>query len=723
LACGILVALAVALVHAVLLASLPELDGQLQTGGLISSASIERDALGIPTISAASRADLAYATGFVHAQDRFFQMDLSRRLAAGELTQLFGAAAAAQDAKARVFNFRNVARRVLEQATPAQRAIVSAYARGANAGVASLRSRPWEYWVLRSKPVSWRDEDTVLVVHAMWWDLQYGDFRSELLRREILARTGGAGSFFYPNTSEWTDPVPVPGPDVLNVFHPGSALRGRDVGLRGLSPTYRASNAGSNNWAVAGRLTSTGGALVASDMHLNLRVPTTWYRARLQTGGLDLNGLTLPGAPVLVAGSNGHIAWGFTNSYGDWADLDERPCESRGRGVRFAESRKPGQCWFAHWLAAVPEATNFRLLDFEKAMSVEQALVLAPETGIPHQNLVVGDRAGHIAWTIAGRIPEALGTGRNDGPPWIAFENHPRIVDPPQGRLWTANARATNDLRQQAAIGGDEAMLGAGYDLGARAKQIHDDLSGLAHPATPADMLAIQLDDRARFLARWRGLMLELLDAQALHNQPRRQHVKRLLADWNGRASVDSMSYRLVREYRNRTELAVWRMLLLALDIPHEEARPPAKFEQPLWTLVTRQPRHMLAADYGSWRELLLSQIDLLMADGSGKRDPVRIRHPLSAALPLLAPLLDMPSVELPGDHDMPRVQDGSFGASERFAVTPGLESRGYLHIAGGQSGHPLSPFYRAGFREWAQGKPLPFIPGTTTHRLVLEPR
>jgi penicillin amidase len=82
-----------------------------------------------------------------------------------------------------------------------------------------------------------------------------------------------------------------------------------------------------------------------------------------------------------------------------------------------------------------------------------------------------------------------------------------------------------------------------------------------------------------------------------------------------------------------------------------------------------------------------------------------------------------MPAVELPGDHDMPRVQAGSFGASERFAVTPGRESRGYLHIAGGQSGHPLSPFYRAGFREWAQGKPLPFLPGTTTHRLLLEPR
>ena len=101
----------------------------------------------------------------------------------------------------------------------------------------------------------------------------------------------------------------------------------------------------------------------------------------------------------------------------------------------------------------------------------------------------------------------------------------------------------------------------------------------------------------------------------------------------------------------------------------------------------------------------------------------MQIRHPLSRALPWLAWLLDMPSLELPGDHDMPRVQEGTaFGASERFAVSPGHESEGYLHIPGGQSGHPLSPYYRAGFMAWARGEPLPFLPGTTEHTLTLTP-
>jgi penicillin G amidase len=105
-----------------------------------------------------------------------------------------------------------------------------------------------------------------------------------------------------------------------------------------------------------------------------------------------------------------------------------------------------------------------------------------------------------------------------------------------------------------------------------------------------------------------------------------------------------------------------------------------------------------------------------------GSHNTVRIRHPLSRALPALARFLDMPTLELPGDHDMPRVQDGTLGQSERFAVSPGHEDQGYLTIPGGQSGHPLSPYYRAGFLGWARGAPLPFLPGPSEHTLTLAP-
>lgn len=832
-AVAVLVLLPLAIVHGVLRASLPKLDGTFAAKGLTAPVKIERDGLGVPTLTAANRVDLAYATGFVHGQDRFFEMDLSRRLAAGELSELFGAVAVEQDKQTRLFHFRKVARAVIEAAPPEQRAVLEAYARGVNGGLAELRSRPWEYWVLGAPPVEWRPEDTILVEHSMWWDLQANGLQRELLRREINARIGGkecdAGwkcglRFFYPARTEWDAPdgvatgpgggvatasdiVPppagIPGPDVLDVRAATAATTGQGAataaaggvpasvagpGVMGIPPAFgipagtaagdSIHDVGSNNWAIAGRLTTTGAALVASDMHLGQRVPTLWYHTRLRTTGtasepaLDLTGVTLPGAPLLVAGSNGHIAWGFTNSYGDWLNVELVPCTSVGEnelhtasgvvplsvereeihvkgappvveevrtgaaGILLRAEPERQMCWFGAWLAMLPAATNMNLISLERATSVDEALALAPGVGIPHQNFVVGDREGHIGWTIYGRIPTDIGAERANGhSPWTTAETHPRIVDPAVGRIWTANARVTDDERQEAAIGGDLASLGSEYDLGARARQIRDDLAAIDGPATPADMLRIQLDDRAIFLTRWHDFLLQLIDDNSVRDHPRRAEFKKQLEGWQGRASIDSVAYRLVRGYHSRVEQAVWEMIARAMKIPPQDSPIlPSQFEAPLWQLVHEQPLHMLAADYPSWRDFLLATLDATIADFDkscgpgldhctwGSRKVVRIQHPISHGLPFLAPLLDMPVIELPGDHDMPRVQDGAFGASERFGVSPGHEDQGYFHMPGGQSGHPLSPYYRAGFLEWAHGQPLPFLPGNAEHTLTLQP-
>src|SRR6516165_10496865 len=154
-AAAVMVLAALGSVYGLLRASLPHLDGRLNAS-VSAPVRITRDARGVPTIEAADRLDLAYASGFVHGQDRFFQMDLARRLAAGELSELFGAVAIDQDRRARLFRFRAVARQVVAAASPAQHEVLEAYARGVNAGTASLGARPWEYWVLEQAPVSWR---------------------------------------------------------------------------------------------------------------------------------------------------------------------------------------------------------------------------------------------------------------------------------------------------------------------------------------------------------------------------------------------------------------------------------------------------------------------------------------------------------------------------------------------------------------------------------------
>jgi penicillin amidase len=783
---ALVICVPLAILHGGFRASLARLDGTV-TAAVSAPVTISRDSLGTPTIEAANRVDLAYATGYVHAQDRFFQMDLSRRLAAGELSELFGKVALQQDESARLFRFRSLAQKVLADATAEQRAIVEAYARGVNAGLASLRSRPFEYWVLQSRPAPWKPEDTALVSYAMWWDLQHDSIRREMIRAALNARLGGATceggwkcalTFFYPRGTSWDSPnsmsefapsapIRIPTPEELNVRAqpvPASA---------GLSPE-RSAPVGSNCWTNSGQLTNTGAALDASDMHLTLRVPTIWYRARFKTGtgstALDATGLTLPGAPIIVAGSNGQIAWGFTNSYGDYSDVTLVPCTRvddtsvrtpntttpltsvretihvKGEadvpfsvrygehGVLYDANPERGRCVFARWLATVPGATNFNILSLENAASVAQALALAPTLGIPHQNLNVGDRRGHIGWSIAGRIPASTAEDRLTGDaPWTTEDTHPRVLDPPGGREWTANARPIEDAKAEALIGGDEAMLGSEYDLGARAHQIHDDLFAIGKPAAPADMLRIQLDDRAVFLTRWHDLLVALLDDQAVQGHPERAEFKRIVSDWRARASVNSVGYRLVRAYRSRTERALWSMFLQALDIDAQNAPPPSQFEGALWEVVNTQPMHLLAARYPSWRDFMLAQVDATVADLKddcphldlctwGERRPISIRHPLSRALSFASRLLDMPTEALPGDHDMPRVQDGAFGASERFAVSPGHETEGYLETAGGQSGHPLSPYYRTGFRDWAEGQPAPVLPGRAEHTLTLRP-
>jgi penicillin amidase len=304
------------------------------------------------------------------------------------------------------------------------------------------------------------------------------------------------------------------------------------------------------------------------------------------------------------------------------------------------------------------------------------------------------------------------------------------------GRLWTANQRVVAG-ELEAVLGDDEVDVGAGgYDIGARARQIRDDLLGLTKPATEADMLAIQLDARALFLARWRDLLLGLIDEQAMQDKPRRREFRALISEWKAEAAPDSVGYRLVRAWRTQALNAMWRSLSTGLLGAEFDGRRPAQFEAGGFRLLRERPGNIRppgAKGGDSWREFMLGQLDdtIEVLDRScgglasctyGDREPVRIQHPLARAIPLLSGLLDMPTRKLPGDSHMPRVQDGAFGASERMAVSPGRERDGYLALPGGPSGHPLSPFYASGFEDWAEGRPTPFLPGPAAHELKLRP-
>lgn len=773
-----LLLLAAAGVWVTLRASLPQLAGEYALAGLRQPASVERDGRGVPTVRGRQPADLARVLGMLHAQDRFFQMDLSRRVAAGELSALVGGAALATDRANRLHRFRALARQRWSAMQGEDRELLAAYAEGVNQGLAGLGSRPFEYWLLGVAPQPWQPEDSMLVLYSMFMQLHDDSGAREAQRIAIR-------EFYPPAMADLLEPAGTPwdAPLLGEPSGPPALPSAQEYDLRplpltaskpppGAEPDEDEPVLGSNNWAVAGWRSGNGRALLANDMHLGIRVPNTWYRARLLLAGeLDVTGVTLPGVPGVVVGSNGRVAWGFTNSYGDWVDLvalefdpqdpqryrvpggyeplqqvteliEQRgaePVELVVHGTRWGPVVEfLGRRYALAWTAHHAEASNLGLLRLAQARDVDEALAQANRVGAPPQNFVAADDQGNIGWTIMGRMPRRSGFHGWDAADWsqpgtgwqgwVAPEEYPRIVNPPSGILWTANSRVVEGPALE--LVGD-----GGYALGARAGQIRDHLQGLQQP-TVADMLAVQLDDRALFLERWRELLLDLLTEQALQEHPQRARFRALVQDWIPRASVDSVGYRLVRGFRHQLQEDVYRSLTAELrsEYPELVIRPSWQFEASLWRLVTEKPANLLESRYASWEQQMLAVVDWLIEDFArrfdedlsrrnwGERNTARIEHPLAGALPLLGRWLNMPPEPLPGDANMPRVQGMRFGASERFGLSPGRESEGYFHMPGGQSGHPLSPFYSRDHADWAQGTAAGFLPGPGQYRLLLHP-
>jgi penicillin amidase len=212
---------------------------------------------------------------------------------------------------------------------------------------------------------------------------------------------------------------------------------------------------------------------------------------------------------------------------------------------------------------------------------------------------------------------------------------------------------------------------------------------------------------------------------------------RQLVANWIPRAVPESVGYRLVRAFR----LEVRQRAFDALMSPVREAygedvrlRISNQFEAPLWSLLTEQPMHLLPDGFDSWNEFLLDAVranvryfeenfDGPLADRSwGEFNTAAIQHPLSRALPSLSRWLDMPATQLSGDDNLPRAQGPGFGASERFSVYPGDAASSLMHMPGGQSGHPLSDFYRAGHGAWLEGRATPLLPGAAQYELILQP-
>ena len=729
--------------------SLPTLDGTLTTDAVSQPVDISRDNLGHAVINAQSLNDAVFGLGYAHGQDRFFQMDAQRRSAAGELSQWLGEGLLEIDKRARFHQFRQRAQTIVAQLPQWQKNVLEAYSAGVNQAIDDMGAPPFEYLLTRFDMAPWQPEDSVLVAFSMYMSLQASQVDRDLALSEIVRHYGVDMVEFLTQPSQFQSAYD----GSIDVKHPEiPSLNAGDLAYHNIEEPL---DIGSNNWAVTGALTSTGSAMLANDMHLGLRVPIIWYRGQLnyleEGKAIQVTGVTLPGLPGVVVGTNDHIAWGFTNANldnVDWIILqDNTPTRIEKEIIKTPNGEVAydiemsdfgpvktidGQRYALQWVAHKPYAVDLDIMELATKTSINEALPVVHRIGIPVQNLTMVDKEGNASWTPGGAVtarkaPSMFAIAQSDfSSLWEQDETVlPVNLNPVHGRIWTGNARviSTEDLPRF----GD-----GGYAMGARQLQIRDRMFEFEE-FDEARFYAIQLDNEARFISRWHSRLLTLLQASEKDFAADIQ----ALENWGNCACAESVGYTLARRFRTHVTNALLSPIANQLETKGLSLSPVLRHTEPaIRVLLEQRPDNWLPSNYTNWDEFLLAQYEasksaLIASFGNSKDlstlnwgtvNALKIQHPIAAQVPLIGKHLNMAEYPGFGDSYMPAVQGPAFGASERLFVQPGHLDKAILTLPGGQSGHPLSPYFDAGFDDYVEARQTPLLPQTIEHTLTLVP-
>ena len=578
--------------------SFPQTEGSLRLPGLGASVQVYRDPMGVPHIYASSLHDLLMAQGFVHAQDRFWQMEFSRRIGSGRLAEILGPSALDSDLFIRTVGWHRTAAQELEQMSAEELATLQAYADGVNAYISSRGPNRLglEFTLLgltgvRFDPEPWTPLNILTWAKVMAYNLS-GNYRAELLRAQIAAQVGPSAVSVlvppysadypvivpHPLTSSTLDSIPEAAYSAARIFGDGSDL-------------------GSNNWVVAGSRTETGMPLLANDPHLGIQMPSIWYEIGLHCDPvgpecpMEVVGSSFPGTPGVIIGHNERIAWGVTNLgpdvqdlfierinpenpnqyeyQGQWLDMEivreeirvagqDEPVVLHARITRHGPIINdviggPEEEWSfgweplaLSWTALQPGTMMRSVLMLDQASNWDEFREALRYWDVPSQNFVYADVEGNIGYQSPGRIPiRANGNGSMPVPGWsgdydwvdtIPFDELPRAFNPPEGYIVTAN---------HAVVGPDfPYFISMDWDPGYRARRIVALIE--ADPSlSVADMQAIQGDSSPVWAQDILPYVLGLPTPDAHLAQ-----AQGLLRAWDGRAVRDSAGAALFEAFR-----------------------------------------------------------------------------------------------------------------------------------------------------------------------------
>ena len=585
---------------------LPRSAGTTKLAGLTGQVRVKRDRHGVPHIYAGSNADLFRGLGYVHAQDRLWQMELNRRTGHGQLAEIFGPVALSSDRFIRTLGFGRIVRREVELLDPETRMIAEAYVSGINSFIEANASRlPLEFNLLRFSPRLWELADVLVWAKLMALNL-CGNFTSELLNAQLLAAVGPERfaqlAVSYPESGPITVPAGISYPPNIGAGALRAASEAAPFLSAGLAP---GSTQGSNAWVVGPSRSASGLPLLANDPHLGLTLPLVWYEVHLEGGDFAVAGATFPGLPAVVIGHNARIAWGVTNSMtdvqdlyierlhptdplryewqGEWRELSLVKEEimvkdqavphieevrishhgpiidtigaAEGSPLRGAGSTA---ALALRWTALDPAPETLRAgLALDRARNWDEFRAALADWRAPAQNFVYADVDGHFGYALSGAHPiRASGDGRLPVPGWdgshewegfIPDAALPAALDPPDGFVATANNR----------------IVGAGYRYAAqlhgeylnpyRVARIRELIVGSAGHSI-ASFGRIQSDVRSL-----PGLKLARLMASLPLEDPFEQQVRALLVSWDGELNPQTIGgtiYDALRYYLERQAFA-----------------------------------------------------------------------------------------------------------------------------------------------------------------------
>lgn len=744
--------------------------------GLNAIVLVSVDELGVPTIQAQSFQDAIRAQGFLHATDRFFQMDLIRRRAAGELSEVLGSTTVTSDKHFRRFLFAERADQIINEISVHERELLEVYTQGVNAGLAARGEPPFEYQKLGLTPRPWRARDCALVMLAMCEDLNseieterslglmQQQLHPELFQFLIQDNTRTEATLSESGRGERYDPSAIPGPDVVNTrAHKEEERVGRiiDSSREGI---------GSNNWVVSGRRSVHGGAILANDPHLSISAPVIWYRTVLNFGSGHASGVSLPGVPGITIGTTRDLAWGFTNTTGDFQDLvrvEVDPIDSsryltRDGSKPFAVQREMiavrGEAsieldikrteWgivigtelgtesplALKWSVLERGGLNFKLLDMCTASSLEDGERVARSWRGPSQNILLAEDDGDIGWVVSGYIPDRFGTDGSTPASWrsgsvgwrgpIPESKRPVIVNPPDGVLYTANNRTldTNTAK----------IVGNNWSLGNRAARI-EELLKAQERFSEGDLQKMQLDTRVTLLDFYRDLALTVIGDEP--RDPVLLEAAKVIRGWDGTAEVSQRGIPLLDTFRTNLHESILAPLLA----PCRAVDPSfclrwQRIEEPMRRVIEERFLNFLPVPHESWEafiaEVLRQSIhtvkqrypDTGVQTTWGETNRAAIAHPLTRAFSDVEDLLRMPRDPLPGHTKSIRATSPDFGQSMRMVVSPGHEDLALLQMPTGQSGDPAKVTFRNSHSAWVGGNPTPMAPGAPVSKIILRP-